>query len=245
VLSMLPAEIEQRRLKTAQLAYKKGDRVLRSFRNLVELPQQLIAEEKEAHRPTAPAISLTIKKKLQSPKAQASARPAPVGSRPKNSVHGSRPRSTEEDSMFGDLSDTDSFVPTHKKSHKKSHHKPRELPSSRRNTMSDSRRSSIHTSSMINHHGFGSSQFDFDTSVMDIGLPTITAVDCQEILLPSFRRKDVLGPVEQAPCTATCPMDESCWEEIRRQHADLEAQERRVGLVLNPPRNSIQRSSRD
>ncbi|KAL3093082.1 hypothetical protein niasHT_022532 [Heterodera trifolii] len=89
------------------------------------------------------------------------------------------------------------------------------------------------------HVEFGSSMFDYDAQVMDIGLPlpTIQKVENVEIVIPSFRKK--CGLLSDFSLSTTecerCRLAEE-WEETWRLHAELEQQEK--NLRFRPPLGS-------
>src|SRR5688500_6053356 len=76
---------------------------------------------------------------------------------------------------------------------------------------------------------FGSSMFDYDSQLMDIGLPlpAIQKVENVEIVIPSFRRKpSMLELPSTVDCHGCHSQQNDQWSDIRRLHGDLESQER-------------------
>jgi len=78
----------------------------------------------------------------------------------------------------------------------------------------------------LTNQDFGCSEFDYDTQVMNIGLPSLQNLDCQEIAIPSFRKipSQCIDRKSTKDCVH-CTVDDP-WSDILKLHSQLEAQER-------------------
>uniref|UniRef100_A0A914I6L2 Uncharacterized protein n=1 Tax=Globodera rostochiensis TaxID=31243 RepID=A0A914I6L2_GLORO len=214
VVDFIPAEIEMRRFKTAQTMTKGQERSLtHAFYNLEE---EFREDDDKFGTSESKGIKISLPFRKALKKRQHSGATAP------------KPEQTDTESDPDDF-DYDADPSTSREQMIK--FKRRRMTYSS-GTSKPSKLENRRTS----HVEFGSSMFDYDAQVMDIGLPlpSIQKVENVEIVIPSFRKKSGLLPGFCSPSTDCdrCRLSGE-WDEIRRLHADLEQQEK--NLRFRPP----------
>lgn len=106
----------------------------------------------------------------------------------------------------------------------------------------------------MHNNDYGSSMFEYESSLMDIGLTNVQNVDCPEIAIPSyvlceknflkflrFRKKDVIDYSLTMPCGSCLGAESSTdleqWKRIQEDHEKMELREKQRFRVSVPSRN--------